>query len=86
MIGLTYRPLLSERWRLILHGDIGGLGTGDSSTATGSVRVEWQPMKHLTLLLGYTAMYLKTEGTIGRRDIELDQTLYGPIVGFGIPF
>jgi len=86
VIGFTYRPLVGKRWRLVLHGDVGGLITGDSTTATGSAKVEWQPAKHFLLVAGATVQYLSTEGTIGSRDVELDQTLYGPIVGFGIPF
>jgi hypothetical protein len=86
VIGLTYRPLLARKWRLILHGDLGGLGTGDTSTVTATARVEWQPAKHLLLVLGGTVQYLETEGEIRGRSVELDQTLYGPIIGVGIPF
>ena len=31
-------------------------------------------------------MYLSTQGTIGPKPVRLDQTLYGPILGVGIPF
>ncbi len=31
-------------------------------------------------------MYLSTEGTIASKSVKLDQTLYGPILGVGIPF
>ena len=85
VFGLTYRPLLGKNWRLILHGDYGGVGT-DSYSITGAARVEWQPLKHFLLVAGVTAIYLNTEGTIGTKSVELEQTLYGPIVGFGIPF
>jgi len=86
VIGFTYRPLVGKHWRLVLHGDVGGLVTGDSTTATGSAKVEWQPAKHFLLVAGGTVQYLRTEGTIGARSVKLDQTLYGPIIGFGIPF
>ena len=86
VVGLTYRPLVGKHWRLVLHGDVGGLVTGDSTTATGSAKVEWQPAKHFLLVAGGTVQYLRTEGTTGARSVKLDQTLYGPIIGFGIPF
>jgi hypothetical protein len=86
VIGFSYRPLLGKNWRLVLHGDVGGVVTGDSTTATATARVEWQPAKHFLLTAGGTVMYLHTEGTIESRDVKLDQTLFGPVVGFGIPF
>jgi hypothetical protein len=86
VVGFTYRPLVGKHWRFVLHGDVGGLVTGDSTTATGSVKLEWQPVKHLLFVAGGTVMYLSTEGTIGPKSVKLDQTLYGPIIGFGIPF
>jgi hypothetical protein len=86
VIGFTYRPMLSERWRLVLHADVGGVVTDNGTTATGTARLEWQPMKHLVLTAGGSATYLKTEGTIAGRDASLEQTLYGPVIGFGIPF
>ena len=85
VFGLTYRPLLGKNWRLILHGDYGGVGT-DSYSINGAAKIEWQPLKHFLLVAGVTAIYLNTEGTIGNKSVELEQTLYGPIIGFGIPF
>ena len=86
VVGFTYRPLVGKHWRFVLHGDVGGIITGDSTTANGAVKLEWQPAKHFLLTLGGTVMYLSTEGTIGRKSVKLDQTLYGPILGVGIPF
>lgn len=86
VIGLTYRPRLGKNWRFVLHGDVGGVITDDGMTAVGTARLEWQPLKHLLLTAGGSVMYLKTEGTIASSDVELDQTLYGPILGVGIPF
>jgi hypothetical protein len=57
-----------------------------STTATGAIKFEWQPAKHFLLVAGGTVMYLSTEGTIASKSVKLDQTLYGPIIGFGIPF
>ena len=50
-----------------------------------SVKLEWQPLKHFLLVLGGTFQYLSTEGTIRSGSVKLDQTLYGPIIGFGDP-
>jgi len=86
VVGFTYRPLVGKHWRFVLHGDVGGLVTGDSTTANGAIKLEWQPAKHLLFVVGGTVMYLSTEGTIGPKSVKLDQTLYGPIIGVGIPF
>jgi hypothetical protein len=86
VVGLTYRPRLGKTWRLVLHGDVGGVVTDTGTTAVGTARVEWQPLKHLLLTAGGSVMYLKSEGKIASRDVELDQTLYGPVLGVGIPF
>ena len=86
IVGVTYRPLLGKHWRFVLHGDVGGLVTGDSTTANGAIKLEWQPAKHLLFVAGGTVMYLSTEGSIASRSVKLDQTLYGPIIGVGIPF
>ena len=86
VVGITYRPLLGKHWRLVLHADAGGFVTGDSSTAVATARVEWQPLEHFMLVAGGTAMYLSAEGSGGSRDVKLEQTLYGPVIGIGIPF
>ena len=86
VVGFTYRPLVGKRWRFVLHGDVGGLVT-DSTTATGSVKLEWQPAKHLMFVVGGTVMYLSTEG-IDRaqvRDAGPD-ALRPDSCGVGIPF
>ena len=48
--------------------------------------MEWQPLKHFMLVAGGTVMYLSAEGSRGSRDVKLEQTLYGPVIGIGIPF
>jgi hypothetical protein len=86
VLGLTYRPLIAKHWRLVLHGDVGGVVTSDGTTAVLTARVEWQPLEHFLLTAGGSAMYLRTEGKLGGLDVRLEQTLYGPVLGFGIPF
>jgi hypothetical protein len=86
VVGFTYRPRLSKTWRLVLHGDIGGVITSDSTTAFATAKFEWQPAKHFLLALGGTLMYLRTEGETRNGDVELDQLLVGPVIGIGIPF
>lgn len=86
VVGFSYRPMIGKNWRFILHGDVGGLVTGDSTTAVATAKVEWQPTKHFLIVAGGTFMYLKTEGDIHGNPVRLEQTLYGPVLGFGIPF
>jgi hypothetical protein len=85
LIGTTYRPVLSEHWRLHTHLDYTGFG-GDASTINGSARFEWRPISHFALTAGYGFSRLRIEGELKSKPIELKYTLHGPILGFGIPF
>ena len=86
LIGASYTPRLSERWRLLVRADYGGVGSDNHSTYTANANVEWQPLSHLAVNVGYGLLAIKVDGTVLQKPIHLDQTLHGPIVGIGIPF
>ncbi len=86
LVGASYTPRLSERWRLLVRGDYGGVGSDNHSTYTANASLEWHPLSHLAVNLGYGLLAIKVDGTVLQKPIHLDQTLHGPIVGIGIPF
>jgi opacity protein-like surface antigen len=86
VVGAAYTPYLSSRWRLLIHGDYGGVGAENHSTYTANASVEWHPMSHLAINLGYGYFRITVDGAVRNKPVRLDQTLHGPIVGVGIPF
>jgi hypothetical protein len=91
VVGVTYHPRLAKRWRLHTHLDWVGLG-GDAYSATaGQARLEWEPINHLLLTAGYGFSKEKLNATLetakyGNKDIHLDYTLHGPVLGIGFHF
>ncbi len=86
VVGATFHPQLTKRWRLYAHADAGGLGITSNWTAVGTGRFEWQPARHFELTLGYGFLYFSGGGDILSKPVHLTQTLHGPIIGIGIPF
>jgi len=91
LVGVTYDPHLAKRWRLQSHIDWIGLGGNAYSAASGQARVEWEPIHHFLLTGGYGFSKEKWNDTLesakfGNKDIHLDYTLHGPVVGIGLHF
>ena len=86
LVGAAYTPHLSPRWRLLARADYGGVGANNHSTYTANATLEWQPLQHLVVDLGYGFFQATVDGTLVQKPIHLKQTLHGPIVGIGIPF
>ena len=90
-VGVTYHPRLGKHWRLQTRLDWIGLGGDAYSATSGQARMEWEPIKHFLLTAGYGFSKEKLNGTLetakfGNKDIHLDYTLHGPILGIGIHF
>ena len=86
MVGFTDRPLVDKHWRFVLHGDVGGLVTGDSTIATGWLKLEWKPAKHHVRRWRQRHVPECRGNQRASKSVKLDQTLYGPILGVGMPF
>jgi hypothetical protein len=90
-VGVTYHPRLGKRWRLQSHLDWVGLGGDAYSATSGQARLEWEPVKHFLLTAGYGFSKEKINATLetakfGNKDIHLDYTLHGPVLGIGFNF
>ena len=86
VVGASFTPRLSSRWRLLTRADYGGVGADNHSSYTATGSLEWQPLRHLVVDLGYGFFQVTVDGTLAQRPIHLEQTTHGPIIGIGIPF
>ena len=86
LVGLTYRRQLTKKWKLLAHADGGGFGVGSDVDVGVTARAEWQFARHFGIAMGYGLLHLDVTSTIAQRDLEIKQTLNGPIFGFGIYF
>jgi hypothetical protein len=91
VVGMTYHPQLAKRWRLQAHLDWIGLGGDAYSAVSGQARAEWEPIKHVLVTAGYGFSTEKFNATLdtarfASKDIHLDYTLYGPVLGIGFHF
>ena len=62
------------------------MGADNHSTYSANAALEWQPLRHLVVDLGYGFFQVTVDGTLAQKPIRLEQTTHGPIVGIGIPF
>ncbi len=53
---------------------------------SATAALEWQPLRHLVVDLGYGFFQITVDGTLSQKPIHLEQTTHGPIIGIGIPF
>jgi hypothetical protein len=91
LVGLTWRHQLGKKWMLRAHMDGGGFGVGSDLSMAGSFRADWRFAKHFGLAFGAAALYFDISDTIvgdggTKQTLVARQTLYGPILGFGIYF
>jgi hypothetical protein len=66
--------------------EYGGFGVGSEAEFNGQVRVDWKPFSHFGFTGGYNYQYVKLKNTVAGRELRVDQTLHGPMVGIGLYF
>jgi hypothetical protein len=86
LLGATYRKQLSKKWRVQAHLDGGGFGVGSDVDIGADGRADWRFAKHFGLTMGLAALHVENSNTVLRKTLTLDQTMYGPVIGFGIYF
>lgn len=90
VIGVQTQWNFTERWNLLLGGNIGGFGVGSQFawSAIGLAGYRFNFSKSVTgnVLLGYRALYQQYKTGTGRDYFEWDTTMYGPILGLSIGF
>jgi hypothetical protein len=83
-IGVRWLWSMAEKWELTLRGDIGGFGIGSDFTANAAGLIDYQPWKHVSLFVGYRALYQDYEDGSGAEKFAFDATMQGPGVGLNI--
>jgi hypothetical protein len=89
IIGARFIIDLSERWQLLMGGDVGGFGVGSDFTwsALGLVGYEFPLFgAQATAVGGYKALYQDFDDGSGATLFKWDMTLHGPIIGLVILF
>ena len=86
LVGMTYERHLGRKWRIDAHMDGGGFGVGSDVTVAGSFLAEWQFARHFGMNFGFGALHFRVTNTVDNDTVKVDQTMYGPIFGFGIFF
>ncbi len=86
VVGLGWHSQLGSRLALHVSAEGGGFGVGAEVDLGGGVRADLKITRHVGLVLGYSALYLKLSDTVLERTFEVKQTLHGPVVGLGLYF
>jgi hypothetical protein len=82
MAGLRYRWQISERWKMILRGDIAGFGSNFTWNAAGLF--DFQPWKHVSIFAGYRVMDTDYDEESGQNKFEYKVQMRGPLAGLNI--
>ncbi len=86
LVGFSYRVYPGRKWRINLHADGGGFGVGSDSDVGLSGTAEWRFARHFGLTFGYAALRFKITDGVGSSELSVQQTMHGPVFGFGIYF
>ena len=84
LIGMRWGWHFTDRWKLLLNGDVGGFDLGGTRLAwqAGGI-IDWQPFKYVSFIGGYRAIYQDYEkGRKGSKNYyNFDATMHGPVIG-----
>jgi len=90
MIGVDYRHSFSKHWGVDLNFKGGGFGAGSDVDLSTTGRLDWRFARHFGATFGYGMLHFKITDqvttSLGTYHREVNQTLNGPIFGFGIYF
>ena len=87
IIGAEYRGRFpnSDKWRYVLHGDIGGFGISSDLTWQLYGYVGYQPTNEWTIYGGYRHMKIDYEAN-NRASFFYDMAIAGPVLGVAYSF
>jgi hypothetical protein len=66
--------------------EAGGFGVGSDKEYAAGARLDWKPFRHFGLAAGYSFLHLDVTDTVRDRQINVRQSLHGPVLGIGIYF
>lgn len=80
---------MTRRWRIILHGDVGGFGVGSDISAQGKGTIGYRFFPgnfELELSAGYRALYQNVTQSGGVSTLDFDATIHGPLIGLDVSY
>ena len=91
LVGITWRYQAGKKWSLRAHLDGGGFGVGTDVSMGAAVRADWRFAKHFGMTMGFAGLHFQLansiiDNTAYEKTLTIRQTLYGPVLGFGIYF
>jgi hypothetical protein len=88
VVGVRYTRAMSEKWQIVLRGDVGGFGVGSDFTAVAAGGVLYSFTEALSLDVQYKALWVDYEdGTKGAPGyFAYDTVTHGPLIGLKIDF
>lgn len=84
IIGARYTWNISDRWKLMIRGDIGGFGVGSDFTWNAAGLIDFKLWKCVSVMAGYRALYQDYKDGSGIDEFKYDVTMHGPILAFNI--
>ncbi|MBV1916175.1 MAG: porin family protein [Pseudomonadales bacterium] len=85
IVGIDYRKVYLEKWRLFAHADIGGFGVGSDLSWQLSGFVGYMPSKNWNLYGGYRHLDIDYKSDNAKK-FFYNVTVSGPLLGFGYHF
>ncbi len=80
IIGARYHWSITDRWKFMIRGDIGGFGVGSDFTWNAITFIDYRLWKHVSILAGYRALYQNYKNGSGIDEFKFDVTMHGPIL------
>jgi hypothetical protein len=86
VLGARWIPRISNSWRLLVQGDVGGFDTASHFTWLAQLGGMWDAAEDITLIVAYRALSVDYDtGTQGTKDyFQYDTITQGPL--FGVVF
>lgn len=86
LVGILWNRQLSKKWNTKVNVEGGGFGVGADVDFSATATADWQFAKHFGLEFGYGLIKFDVSDTVLSKTLTVNQTLNGPIFGFGIYF
>jgi hypothetical protein len=86
LVGLRIRHDISNRWELVVAGDIGGFSVGSDFSANVWPQIGYRIGDRVSGLVGYRVIYVQYDEGEGRERFLYDAVTHGPTIGLEIRF
>jgi hypothetical protein len=84
IVGARWGWSMSERWSLVVRGDVGGFGIGSDLSWQVYALADWQPWQHVSFTGGLRALGIDYRAGEESNLFAYDITVWGPLAGVSI--